>query len=125
MGSKKHLTWANQNGAELTDSTQGVNKRNKKLKLGHREKPKEQFYRPMSKNSEHPPVATEKPKENTGEITQQRIPQEHVAQKEKDNTSDTRTHGKENQEKNDAASESSTNGTGDTQQSPNKQKPQQ
>ena len=79
--------------------------------MGHREKPKEQFYRPTPKNSEPPPVATEKPKENTGEITQQRIPQEHVTQQEKDNTPGARTHGKENQEKNDATSESLANGT--------------
>ena len=88
--------------------------------MGHREKPKEQFYRPKSKNSEPPPVATEKPKENTEEITQQRIPQEHVTKQEKDNTSGSRTHGKKNKEKNDATSKSSANGTGDTQQSPNK-----
>jgi hypothetical protein len=30
VGSKKHVTWANQDGAELTDSTQGVNKKKKK-----------------------------------------------------------------------------------------------
>ena len=66
------------------------------------------------------PVAAEKAKDNEGEITQQRKAQEHVTQQEKDDTSGTRTHGKENQEKNDATSESSTNGTGDTQQSPNK-----
>ena len=30
VGSKKHVTWANQDGAELTDSSQGVNKKKKK-----------------------------------------------------------------------------------------------
>ena len=113
MGSKKHVTWANQDGAELTDSTQGVNKK-KKNQLGNQEKPKQMFYRPKTNISEPPPVAAEESKENTGEITQQRIPQEHVTQQEKDNTSGTRTHGKENQEKNDATSGNSTNGTGDT-----------
>ena len=29
VGSKKHVTWAKQDSAELTDSTQGVNKRKK------------------------------------------------------------------------------------------------
>ena len=48
-----------------------------------------------------------------------------MTQHKKDSTTGSRTHNEENQEKNDAASESSTNGTGDTQQSPNKQKPQQ
>ena len=62
---------------------------------------------------------------NTGKITQQQIPQEHVTQQEKDSTYGTRTHNKENQRKNDATSESSAKGTGDTQQSPNKLKSQQ
>ncbi len=79
MGSKKHVTCANQNPAELTDSTQGVNKKKKK-KLGHQEKPKEQCYLPKMNTTEPPPVAVEKPKDNTGKITQKRKAQEKVTQ---------------------------------------------
>ena len=47
-----------------------------------------------------------------------------MTQHKKDSTTGSRTHNEENQEKNDATSESSANGTLDTQQSPNKQKSQ-
>ena len=93
--------------------------------MGHREKPKEQIYRPKSKNSETPPVASEKPKVNIGEITHLSKAQEQVTQQEKDSTTGSRTHNEENQEKNDATSGRSTNGTVNTQQPPNKQKSQE
>ncbi len=75
VGSKKHVTWAKQDGAELTDSTQGVNKKKKK-QLVNQEKPKQMFYRQKTNISEPQPVAAEEAKENNEKISQLRKAQE-------------------------------------------------
>jgi len=121
----KRVTWAKQEDTKFqADSTQGVNKKKKK-QLGNLEEPKQMFYRPKTSISEPPPAAAEKQKDNTGEITQQRKTQEQVTQLRKENATGSRTHNEENQGKNDATSESRTNGTVNTQQPTGKQKSQQ
>jgi hypothetical protein len=91
-----------------------VDRKKKKQKLGHKEVPREQFYRPKTNNTETPPVPAEKPKEDKKKMTQQQKPQEQMTQRKKGGTSGARTHDKENKGKNDAASESSTNETVDS-----------
>ena len=64
MGSKKQVTWANQEGIGANDSTLEVVKKPKKKQMGHQEAPKDMFYRPKKNISETPTVIAEKPKGN-------------------------------------------------------------
>ena len=90
-GSKKKVTWANDEGSGANDSTEGVGKKPKQKQLGHQETQKQMFYRPKKNISETPPVTAEKTQEKDQEKSHVQKPQGMVYQPKKDKVPGTRT----------------------------------
>ncbi len=106
MGSKKKVTWANDEGNGASDSTEGVVKKPKQKQPGHQETQKQMFYRPKKNISETPPVTAEITQEKDQEKSHQQISQEKVYQPKKNGVPGTRT-----QKQEDGKGDDSANGT--------------
>ena len=118
MGSKKKVTWANDEGSGANDSIEGVVKKPKQKQPGHQETQQQIFYRPKKNIFETPPVTAGKTQEKDQEKSHQQKPQEMVYQQKKDKVPGTRTPKQEDGKSDVIASETHTTVKSPTQNTP-------